>query len=89
MKLGVIMDENTRIAIIGIIISERKDAAKKVNDILSNYGDIIVGRMGLPYKDRGISVLSIIVDGSNDQIGAISGKLGNISGVKAKVVAVS
>ncbi len=83
------MDENTRIAIIGIIISERKDAAKKVNDILSNYGDIIVGRMGLPYKDRGISVLSIIVDGSNDQIGAISGKLGNISGVKAKVVAVS
>ncbi len=83
------MDENTRIAIIGIIISERKDAAKKVNDILSIYGDIIVGRMGLPYKDRGISVLSIIVDGSNDQIGAISGKLGNISGVKAKVVAVS
>ena len=83
------MEANTRIAIIGIIISERKDAAKKVNDILSNYGDIIVGRMGLPYKDRGISVLSIIVDGSNDQIGAISGKLGNISGVKAKVVAVS
>ncbi len=83
------MEANTRIAIIGIIISERKDAAKKVNEILSNYGDIIVGRMGLPYKDRGISVLSIIVDGSNDQIGAISGKLGNISGVKAKVVAVS
>lgn len=82
-------DINSRIAVIGIIITNRKDEAKKVNEILSEYGDIIVGRMGLPYKDRNLSVISIIIDGTNDQIGALSGKLGNIKGVKAKVVAVN
>jgi putative iron-only hydrogenase system regulator len=80
---------NSRIAIIGIIITDRKDEAKRVNELLSEYGEIIVGRMGLPYKDRKLSVISIIVDGTNDQIGALSGKLGNINGVKAKVVAVN
>ncbi|MDQ2086171.1 iron-only hydrogenase system regulator [Herbivorax sp. ANBcel31] len=77
--------DNNRVAILGIVVNNREETSKKLNDILSDFADIIVGRMGLPYKEKGISVISIIVDGSNDQIGALAGKLGNISGVKAKV----
>ncbi|MCX7709011.1 MAG: iron-only hydrogenase system regulator [Clostridia bacterium] len=79
------MEKESRIAVIGIVVNNREEAAKKVNEILSNYGDIIVGRMGIPYKDREISVMSIIADGTNDEIGALTGKLGNIKGIKVKV----
>jgi putative iron-only hydrogenase system regulator len=82
------MERENRIAVIGILVSNREDDSIKVNDILSSYGDIIVGRLGVPYKNRGISVISIIVDGTNDEIGALSGKLGNINGVKTKVALV-
>ncbi|RCX13868.1 putative iron-only hydrogenase system regulator [Anaerobacterium chartisolvens] len=79
------MEGNNRIAVIGIVISNREQNAERVNDILSSFGNIIVGRMGIPYRDRNISVISIIVDGTNDDIGALTGRLGNISGIKAKV----
>lgn len=79
------MESNRKVSVIGIIVSNREEAAGKVNAILSDFGHIIVGRMGLPYEERGISVLSIIVDGTNEEIGALSGKLGNLKGVKAKV----
>ncbi|HEX3028660.1 MAG TPA: TM1266 family iron-only hydrogenase system putative regulator [Clostridia bacterium] len=74
-----------RVAVIGIVVSNREEVARKVNDILSNYGKIIVGRMGIPYKEREISVMSIIVDGTTDEIGALTGKLGHIPGIKVKV----
>jgi putative iron-only hydrogenase system regulator len=80
--------ENNRIAVIGIVVSNRKEAADRLNDILSSFGNIIVGRMGIPYKEKGISVISIIVDGTNDEIGALSGKLGNLDGIKVKVALV-
>ncbi|HOL85443.1 TM1266 family iron-only hydrogenase system putative regulator [Thermoclostridium caenicola] len=83
------METNSRVAVIGIVVSNRDESAGKVNAILSDYAHIIVGRMGIPYEERGISVISIIVDGTNDEIGALSGKLGNIKGVKAKVAVVS
>jgi len=79
------MNEKSRVAVVGIVVSNREEGAAKVNDVLRSYGDIIVGRMGIPYKDRGVSVISIIVDGTNDEIGALSGKLGNIKDVKVKV----
>ncbi|MGM0501167.1 MAG: TM1266 family iron-only hydrogenase system putative regulator [Bacillota bacterium] len=75
-----------RIAVVGVIISGREGTANKVNDILSQYGDLIVGRMGLPYQDRGLNIISLIVDGTNDQLGALAGKLGNIDGVKVKTM---
>lgn len=75
---------DTRIAVIGIVVSQRENAAARVNSVLSDYGEIIVGRMGIPYKERGISVISLIVDGSTDEIGALTGKLGNIPHVKVK-----
>jgi putative iron-only hydrogenase system regulator len=75
-----------RIAVVGIIINSREKAADKVNDILSQYGDLIVGRMGLPYQDKGLNIISLIVDGTNDQLGALAGKLGNITGVEVKTM---
>ncbi|MFZ5985905.1 MAG: TM1266 family iron-only hydrogenase system putative regulator [Bacillota bacterium] len=79
------MENNNRVAVIGIVVNNREETSKKVNEILSDYGGIIVGRMGIPYKEKGISVISIIVDGTNDEIGALAGKLGSINGIKAKV----
>lgn len=72
-----------------IIVEDRMDAAPAVNKILSEYGDIIVGRMGIPYADRQVSVISLILDGDTDTIGAMTGKLGSISGVKSRVTLVS
>ena len=74
-----------RVAVIGITVSSREHNSKKVNDILSHFGNIIIARMGVPYNERDISVISIIADGTNDEIGALTGKLGNIIGVKVKV----
>jgi len=86
--MEVLMDGKNRIAVIGIVVDNREEAAIKVNEILSSFGNIIVGRMGIPYKERGISVISIIVDGSNDEIGSLSGKLGSLKGVRVKVALV-
>jgi putative iron-only hydrogenase system regulator len=55
------MDIDNKVAVIGIVVNNREEAAARVNDILSDFGDIIVGRMGIPYKEKGISVISIIV----------------------------
>lgn len=73
-----------RLAVIGILVNDRQISAERVNHILSTYGNIIVGRMGIPYKERGVSIIALIVDGSTDNIGALTGKLGNIDGVKVK-----
>ena len=79
------MEKENRVAVIGIVVNNREELARKVNEVLSTYGNIIVGRMGIPYKERDISVISIIVDGTNDEIGGLTGKLGNINGIKVKV----
>jgi putative iron-only hydrogenase system regulator len=79
------MEKDNRIAIIGIIVQNREETSRRLNEILSSYGNIIVGRMGVPYREKEVSVISLIVDGTNDEIGALAGKLGNINGVKAKV----
>ena len=73
-----------RIGVVGLVVEDRMTAAPKVNQILSDYGDIIVGRMGVPYRDRGISVIALIVDGDTDAIGAMTGKLGAVPSVKVK-----
>lgn len=72
-----------RIGVIGIVIEDLSQIAE-VNDILHLYGSIIIGRMGIPYKERGVNVISIIVDGTTDEIGALSGKLGKIKGLSVK-----
>lgn len=72
-----------RIGVVGIIVEDLTNISE-VNDILHDYGSIIVGRMGVPYKERGVSVISIIVDGTTDEIGALTGKLGKIKGLSVK-----
>ena len=71
---------STRIAVVGIVI-ESLDNIKEVNSILSEYDKLIVGRMGLPYKEKNIRVISIVVDGTTDEISAITGKIGKLKGV--------
>ncbi|WAM31745.1 TM1266 family iron-only hydrogenase system putative regulator [Caldicellulosiruptor naganoensis] len=73
-----------RIGVIGIVVENRKEVSDKLNKILSEHGDIIVGRMGIPYRERGLCVIALIVDGTTDEIGALTGKLGALSGVKVK-----
>ena len=75
----------TRIAIIGIMI-HNTDAAEKINNLLHEYGQYIVGRMGIPYREKNLSVMSIIIDAPNDTIGALSGKLGMIPDVNVKTI---
>jgi len=72
--------QENRVANISIVIRD-KAAAQQVNDILSRYGDCIHGRLGLPYQNRGVSIIVVLVDADNAKIGAISGSLGNVPGV--------
>lgn len=74
-----------RIAILGIII-ENTEAVSQVNAYLHEQREYIVGRMGMPYKERNISVISIVMDAPNDVISGLSGKLGMLDGVSAKAV---
>lgn len=75
----------TRIAIIGIIV-HNTDSAEEINHILHNYAEFIVGRMGIPYKEKNLSVLSVIIDAPEDIIGAVSGKLGMLPEVSVKTL---
>ena len=74
-----------RIAILGIII-EDTEVVSKVNELLHRQREYIIGRMGMPYKEKNISVISIVMDAPNDVISALSGKLGMLEGVSAKAV---
>jgi putative iron-only hydrogenase system regulator len=73
-----------RLGVIAIVIKDRNESYAAVNDILHLYGKIVVGRMGIPYKDRNLSIMAIIVDGTTDEIGAMTGKLGRVRDVSVK-----
>ena len=74
-----------RIAILGIIV-ENTDSVERVNELLYEYREFIVGRMGMPYRERGISVISVVMDADTNTVSALSGKLGMTPGVSAKAV---
>ena len=73
----------SRVAVISIIVEDRK-ATEQLNAILHEYGDYIIGRMGIPYRERNINVISVALDAPQDTIAALSGKIGAIDGVTAK-----
>ncbi len=75
-----------RIGTVTIIITDRINQSAKVNEILSKHADIIIGRMGLPYSLKKISIICLIVNGSTDQLGSLTGQLGSIEGVQIKSV---
>jgi len=72
-----------RIGVVGIVV-EDLESANAVNSILHEYAQFIVGRMGIPYREKGVSVISLIVDGTSDEISAMTGKLGKIKAVSVK-----
>lgn len=73
----------TRVAVIGIIV-ENMNSTESLNAIVHDYRDIILGRMGVPHRERGISIVSLAVDGPAEKINALSGKLGRLPGVTVK-----
>lgn len=75
----------TRIALIGIIV-ENLDAVEQLNSILHDYGHIIIGRMGIPYKEKSLNIISIVVNAEADLISTLAGKLGMIKGVNVKTI---
>ena len=75
----------TRVAIIGIIL-ENEDSVLRIQEQLSKYSEYIIGRMGIPYRERNIRVISIAIDAPMDIINALTGKIGRLDGVSAKAV---
>ena len=75
----------SRVGVISIIV-ENGDSVEELNSILHKYGEYIVGRMGIPYRQRSISIISVAVDAPQDVISTLSGKIGNLKGVSAKTV---
>ena len=73
----------TRIAQIGIIV-EDPESVERINSLLHEYSGYIIGRMGLPYREKGVNIISVVLDAPQDAISALSGKIGRLEGVSAK-----
>ena len=73
----------TRVAVMAIIV-ENEGAVEQLNAVLHEYGEHIIGRMGIPYRKKGINIVSIALDAPQDTISALAGKLGNIEGLSVK-----
>lgn len=73
----------TRVAVIAIVV-ENPDSVAEVNRLLHDAADWILGRMGLPYREKGVNLISVAVDAPQDVISALSGKIGALTGVSAK-----
>lgn len=74
-----------RIGVVAILIQGRESVGQ-VNQILSSHNNIIEGRLGMPFRDKGVQVISLVVEGTTDQIGALTGPLGRLAGVQVKSV---
>ncbi len=79
------MEKETRVAVIAAVI-ENEEAAGSINALLHAYAGFIIGRMGVPYREKGINVITVVLDAPSDAISALSGKLGRIRGVTSKVL---
>ena len=73
----------TRVAVMGIIV-ENPDSVERLNALLHDYSAYIIGRMGIPYREKGISIVSIAIDAPQDTIAALSGKIGKLDGISVK-----
>ncbi len=73
----------TRIAVAGIIV-ENIDSVEKLNSILHGYGDHIIGRMGIPYREKNLNIMSIVIDAPQNIISEFTGKIGKLDGVSVK-----
>ena len=73
----------TRVAVMGIIV-ENWDSVDALNNLLHDYGKYIIGRMGIPYREKNINIISIAIDAPQDKISALSGKIGKLDGISVK-----
>lgn len=78
------MSEEKRVGFIGIIIESKEADIHKVNDLISEMSHIIIGRMGIPYREKKCAVITLVVDASTDEVGKLTGRLGQIEGVSVK-----
>ncbi len=85
MKRDKTMETETRVAIIAIMVNNI-DSAEDINVLLHEYSEFIIGRMGLPYKKKGISIISVAIDAPLDRINSLAGRIGRIDGVTAKTL---
>jgi len=74
-----------RVALIGIVV-EQYESAEKLNHILHEYGEYVIGRMGIPYREKNMNIISVAVDAPMDVISTLSGKLGMLPGVSSKTI---
>ncbi len=77
--------EEKRIAVLSVVVEDRSQA-EKLNAYLSEYGEYVVGRMGIPYRERNVSVLCVVLDAPPSAVNALTGKIGQLSGVTAKTL---
>ena len=77
--------QQKRLCVLSILVEDRKEA-EKVNGYLSEYGEYVVGRMGIPYRERGVSVLCVVLDAPSAAVNALTGKIGKLDGVTAKAL---
>lgn len=79
----IINEKDTRVAVISVIV-ENADAVSQINEILHSASDFIIGRMGIPYRKKNISIISVVIDAELNIISSVSGRLGRLSGVTVK-----
>ncbi len=79
------MENNNRVATVAMIIDDSQ-CIEQVNDLLHEYSRYIIGRMGVPYREKGLNIINVVLDAPSDAISALSGKLGRLQGVTAKAV---
>ena len=77
------MSKENRVALISIIV-EKSDNVARLNEILHNYSEYVIGRMGIPYREKNISIISVAVDAPEDAINTLTGSIGKLDGVTAK-----
>ncbi len=77
--------EEKRISVLSVIV-ENRESSQKLNAYLSQYGEYVVGRMGIPYREKGVSVLCVVLDAPAAEVNALTGKIGQLAGVTAKTL---
>lgn len=77
-------DSGKRVGFIGIVLEDREKSASAVNAAISDMAHIVVARVGIPYRERGCSVITLVVDATTDEVGSLTGRLGKIEGVSVK-----
>ena len=85
MKNKDLERSNNRIAVVSVLVADKSEV-EKLNGILSDYGDWILGRMGIPYKEKAVSVLSVVLDAPVEITNALTGKIGRLNGVSVKAL---